>query len=89
MLAATFLWKLGGLKSLPKNFELLHDLLYCIDNLPDVIAVTETRINCNSSANIDFPTYKFYRTDSKTMAGGVGIYISSSPNAIQRIRFKL
>ena len=33
---------------------------------------------CNTSANIDFPNYKFYSTDSKTMAGGAGIYISSS-----------
>ena len=75
---------LGNIRSLAKNFELLHDLLYCFDNIPDVFAVTETRINCNSSANIDFPNYKFYSTDSKTMAGGVGIYISSSLNAIHR-----
>ena len=27
----------------------------------------------NTSANIDFPNYKFYSTDSKTMAGGAGI----------------
>ena len=73
-----------NIRSLAKNFELLHDLLYCFDNIPDVIAVTETRINCNSSANIDLPNYKFYSTDSKTMAGGVGIYISSSLNAIHR-----
>ena len=43
----------------------------------DVIAVTENILNCNSTANIDFPNYKFYNTDSKTMAGGAGIYISS------------
>ena len=43
----------------------------------DVIAVTENKLNCNSTANIDFPNYKFYNTDSKTMAGGAGIYISS------------
>ena len=55
-----------------------------IYNTPDVIAVTETKSNCNSSANIDFPNCKFYSTDSKTMAGGVGIYISSSLNAIHR-----
>ena len=48
-----------NIRSLAKNFELLHDLLYCFDNIPDVIAVTETRINCNSSANIDLPNYKF------------------------------
>ena len=73
-----------NIRSIPKNFELLYDLLCCFDNIPDVIAVTETRINCNSSANIDFPNYKFYSTDSKTTAGGVGIYISSSLNAIHR-----
>ena len=74
-----------NIRSLAKNLELLHDLLYCFDNIPDVIAVTETRINCNSSANIDLPNYKFYSTNSKTnMAGGVGIYISSSLNAIHR-----
>ena len=73
-----------NIRSLPKHFELLHDLLYCFDNIPDVIAVTETRLNCNSSANIDFPNYKYYNTDSKTMAGGAGIYISSSLNTIPR-----
>ena len=73
-----------NIRSLAKNFELLHDLLYCFDNIPDAIVVTETRINCSSSANMDFPNYKFYSTDSKTMAGGVGIYISSSLNAIHR-----
>ena len=56
-----------NIRSLAKNFELLNDLLYCCDNIPNVIAVTETRINCNSSANIDFPNYKFYSTDSKTI----------------------
>ena len=73
-----------NIRSLAKYFKLLHDLLYCVDNIPDVIAVTETRINCNSSANIDLPNYKFYNTDSQTVAGGVGIYISSSLNAIHR-----
>ena len=48
-----------NIRSLPENFELLHDLFYSFDNIPDVIAVTETRINCNSSANIDLPNYKF------------------------------
>ena len=43
----------------------------------DVIAVTENKLNCNSTANIDFPNYKFYNTYSKTMAGDAGIYISS------------
>ena len=37
-----------NIRSLAKNFELLHDLLCCFDNVPDVIALTETRINCNS-----------------------------------------
>ena len=47
--------------------------------------IKRSKLSCkNSSANIDFPNYKFYSTDSKTMAGGVGIYISSSLNAIHR-----
>ena len=73
-----------NIRSLAKNFELLHDLLNCFDNTPDVIAVTKTRINCNSSANTDLSNNKFYSTDSKIMASGVGIYISSSLNAIHR-----
>ena len=56
-------------------------LLYCSGNIPDVIAVTETRINYNSSANITFSTYS---TNTKTMVVDVGIYILSSLNAIQR-----
>ena len=38
--------------------------------------IKRSKFSCkNSSANIDFPNYKFYSTDSKTVAGGVGIYI--------------
>ena len=37
----------------------LEQAIYCFDNLPDKIAVTKTRLDCNSSANIHFPNYKF------------------------------
>ena len=80
-----------NIRSPPRNFKLLHDLSYCFDNIPHVIAVSETCINCNSSANIDFPDYKFYSTDSKTMAGGVWCWYLHLilPKCNSQVRFKL
>ena len=41
-----------------------------------IIAISETRLNKNSSVILHIPGYLFVRTDSKSHAGGVGLYIS-------------
>ena len=63
-------------RSLGKNLFLLHDILISVKSLPDIIAISETKLNDTTSANLHIPGYLFIRTDSKSQAGGVGLYIS-------------
>ena len=59
-----------NIRSLEKNKSLLHDT-------PDIIAISETKISDNTSANLNIPGYAFVNTNSKTQAGGVGLYLSN------------
>ena len=42
---------------------------------PDVVAISETKLNASSVSNINFDNYKFLHNDSVTCAGGVGLYV--------------
>ena len=42
---------------------------------PDEIAISETKLNSNSSSNNNIPHYNFLHNDSPTNAGDVGFYI--------------
>lgn len=57
-------------RSLPKNLTLLNYMIYTLLSKPDVIAVTETKLNENTLINIDMHGYNFYHVDSLTAAGG-------------------
>ena len=63
-------------RNLGKNLYLLHDILTSVKSLPDITAISETKLNNNTSANLYIPGYLFISTDSKSQAGGVGLYIS-------------
>ena len=67
-----------NLRSLPKNFDTLHELLCSLNNKPDIIGISETKLNDNSTANTDLIGYKFFHTNSKTAAGGTAIYAKRS-----------
>lgn len=58
--------------------SLLHDILLTVETRPDVIAISETKINENSYANINLPGYNFVNTNSKSQARGVGLYFANS-----------
>ena len=60
-------------RSLGKNFFLLPDILITVKSLPDIIAISETKLNVNTSVNLHIPGYLFVRTASKSQAGGVGL----------------
>ena len=64
-------------RSLGKNVSLLHDILLTVETRPDVIAISETKINENSYANINLPGYNFVNTNSKSQAAGVGLYLAN------------
>ena len=65
-----------NIRSLEKNKSLLHDILSTVKTTPD-IAISESKINENTSANLNIPGYAFVNINSKTQAGGVGLYLSN------------
>ena len=62
-----------NIRSLSKNLTLLNDMIYTLSSKPDIIAVTETKLNVNTIHNIEIPGYNFYHVDSATAAGGAGV----------------
>ena len=63
-----------NIRSLGKNKSLLHDILSTVKTTPDIIPISESKINENTGANLNIPGYAFVNTNSKTQAGGVGLY---------------
>ena len=56
----------------------MHELIDLMVTKPNVIAVSETKLNPNSVSNVNLSNYKFFRNDSPTNAGGVGLYINDA-----------
>jgi hypothetical protein len=76
---------------LPKNVCLFEVFICSLDVKPDIIAVSETKLNSKTVINIDIPRYQFFHTDSETAAGGAGLYVSNNLHALCRpdIKFKM
>lgn len=70
--------------SLPKNIDLLNDLLMSLKELPSIIAISETKLKDNNIHNLHIPGYSFVGTNSQTMAGGVGRYVDENIKFIRR-----
>ena len=68
---------------------MLHDILSTVKTTPDIIALSESKINENTSANLNIPSYAFVNTNSKTQAGGVGLYLSINLEFSRRIDFEI
>ena len=62
-------------RSLNKNFGKIRDIFVKCNKLPDVLAISETKLNVKSHIP-EFKGYDFERFVSPTQAGGVGIYLS-------------
>ena len=73
-----------NIRSLQKKLALLEDFLYSLDKRPEILAITETRLNVNSVCNVDLLNYELYHTDSPTSAGGAAIYITKTLKSIPR-----
>jgi len=72
------------MRSLSKNVSLLKDILLTVKETPNVIAISETKLNDNSRQNVNIPGYTFLNTNSKTAAGGVGLYFSEDLDFVRR-----
>ena len=67
---------LFNIRSMPKNVAIVNDFLYTLNNSPDILAITETKLNNNNVINVNLANYNLFHTDSPTIAGGAGLYIS-------------
>ena len=81
-----------NIRSLPKHISKVKDILLKeFDQKPDIICITETKLNEDPDTNtllensklsdvitsIQLPGFKFFHCDSRTQAGGSAIYISN------------
>jgi len=68
---------------------LLEDFFYTLDKRPEILAITET--SNLVVKNVDLLNYDLYHTDSATLAGGAGIYITKILKSIPRpdIKFNM
>ena len=71
-------------RSLFKNLDKIEKFLYNMTRFPDAIAISETKLNSNSSLNNNIPHYNFLYNDSPTNAGGVGFYIKDITISLAR-----
>ena len=66
-------------RSLIHNIDNLHQLLCKLPKEPDIIFVTETKLNKRSNINFThLDNYTFINKDSFSNAGGVGLYLKNS-----------
>ena len=77
-----------NMRSLQKNLALLEDFIYSLYKRPEILAITETRLNANSVCNVDLLNYELYYTDSPTLAGGSAIYVIKTLKSIPRLDIK-
>ena len=72
------------MRSLAKNLTLLNDIIVTFKKVPDIIAISETKLNDNYVSNISIPGHSFLNTNLKTSAGGVGLSLADQLNFIRR-----
>ena len=77
-----------NMRSLQKNLALLEDFIYSLDKRPEILAITETKLNANSVCNVDLLNCELYHTDSPTSAGGSAIYVIKTLKSIPRLEIK-
>ena len=71
-----------NIRSLPKNLNILEDILYSLEYTPNILGITETKLNEESCSNVDIKNYNFFHTNSKTNAGGAALYIANDIKSI-------
>ena len=55
-----------------------------VKETPNIIAISETKLSDNNPLNVSIPGYSFLGVNSKTSAGGVGLYVSENINFKRR-----
>ena len=64
-----------NVRSLPKNKDKIEELRDRLDYQPDIMAITESKLNDNNIRRADLENYHLINYSN---AGGVALYISNS-----------
>ena len=64
-----------NVRSLHKNFKSFYKFIDSLNQPPQIICLSETRIKHEPLINIQLNNYSFIHANSKTNAGGVAMYI--------------
>ena len=73
-----------NVRSIQKNIDSLNNLLSSFKNQPDIVAISETKLQKEKiNRNFNLDGYTFIHDDSTTNAGVVGLHIKNT------IKFKL
>ena len=68
-----------NVRSLQKNIEQFHYFVSELNNRPEIITISETKLRKDHiQMNIELERYEFIHVDSELNAGGVGLYISNN-----------
>ena len=67
-----------NIRSLQKNFDSFNEALQLLPALPQIICISETKINKEPLTNISISNYSFVCANSNTRAGGVGFHLNNS-----------
>ena len=81
-----------NIRSLTKNFNTLEEILGSLDSNPDIIGITETKLNQFSIDSLNLNNYTLtHINNSKTNAGGTALYTSNSLKVTPRpdIQFEM
>ena len=60
-----------NIRSLQKTFNFLQEFLCLLPKIPEIICLTESRINKDSLINIELLDFKHFCNDFVTRTGGV------------------
>lgn len=64
-----------NIRSLNANIDKLNELLVSFDLLPDIIALSETKLNLGQVNYPDLTGYNFFHKGTTTSWGGVGLFV--------------
>ena len=73
-----------NVRSIVKNKHILEKLLHELDNFPDIIVISETRLNNHNINHASIQSYNLVFSNSSTNVGGVAIYVLSNLNYFRR-----
>ena len=65
----------SNIRSIAKNKNILKECLHRLNCCPDILAVSETKLNKNNVNLVSIENYSIVYSNSSSNAGGVAIYI--------------